>query len=452
MTSAVATPAVRGAARGFDALHLVLVGVLLSYVWRVQDLVPGLAALKVPTIATALAAAMLALDRRVGPQLARVRSHRLWQLVPVFAGIATVSVAFSIAFGISADFLARSLLPSVALATVVPLTIFAIAHAERFAAVQVAGATLYCVVILAEFDAGTGRLASLVYYDANDLGMLLACTLPLSAYFARHARRAASRAAAVATLVLFVFAIARTGSRGAFLGLIAAGVVLVVRRGPGTARRVATVAAVVAVLALGAGARYWGTIGTILHPTRDYNWSGGSDAGRMAIWARGAGYVADRPLTGVGLAAFPVAEGTLSRIAARQEYGRGVKWSAAHNSFVQVAAELGVPGLLVFCAMLAVAFGTARRLARDAAAAPRHAARRGSELAHAHAAAVAAFVVSGSFLSQAYAPYLYFMLGMIIGLDASVRAELAASAAPAPAARRIAAWRVRHAAPAPDGP
>ena len=42
-------------------------------------------------------------------------------------------------------------------------------------------------------------------------------------------------------------------------------------------------------------------------------------------------------------------------------------------------------------------------------------------LGEAHAAAIVGYVVSGFFLSQAYAPYLYFVVGMVIGLDISAR-------------------------------
>ena len=30
----------------------------------------------------------------------------------------------------------------------------------------------------------------------------------------------------------------------------------------------------------------------------------------------------------------------------------GIKWSAAHNSFLQAGAELGIPGLLLFCTLV----------------------------------------------------------------------------------------------------
>ena len=81
----------------------------------------------------------------------------------------------------------------------------------------------------------------------------------------------------------------------------------------------------------------------------------------MEVWKRGVGYMLRRPVLGVGADNFYVAEGTLSERGRQQQFGRGFKWSAAHNSFVQIGAELGIPGLVAFIAMLIVAFRTGLR-------------------------------------------------------------------------------------------
>ena len=73
-----------------------------------------------------------------------------------------------------------------------------------------------------------------------------------------------------------------------------------------------------------------------------------ADEGRIQIWQRGMGYMLDHPLLGVGAGNFPTAEGTISSIARNTPSWKGVRWSAAHNSFVEIGAELGVPGLILF--------------------------------------------------------------------------------------------------------
>jgi O-antigen ligase len=124
-------------------------------------------------------------------------------------------------------------------------------------------------------------------------------------------------------------------------------------------------------------------------------------------------------VTGVGLGAFPVAEGTLSPLAQRQAWGEGVKWSVAHNSFVQVGAELGVAGLLVFVALLITSFVTAMRsagLARTTSDV------RAESLARALAVSLVGYAVAGFFLSQAYAAFLFVLVGLILGLARVLKA------------------------------
>ncbi len=444
---------VRSAPRRIDLLQLALIGVVLAYVWRIQDLVPGLAALKVPTLMTVFAVALALVDPRISRRMATLRHHRVWRLIPWFALCAVASVMFSIDLRGSIDFLMRNFLPSLALALIVPACAFVMRDGERFAAVQVGGAALYCAVILALFhEDATGRLGSLIFYDANDLGMLLVCTLPLCIYFVRHGRHVAWRILALAVTVLIGVAIARSGSRGAFLGFVSVvAYIMLFSKGAPSRVRLAIVAAAAALLLFGSGTRYATMMSSIFHLENDYNWTG--DEGRLAIWERGVGYVSERPLTGVGLNAFPKAEGTMSPIARRHEFGSGIKWSAPHNSFVQVGVELGIPALLLFVAILFRSFMTARRLARDARRTgdPRY--RCPADMAEAHAATIVGYVVSGSFLSQGYGPYLYFVIGMIIALDATVRAEWASeivSSAPNSVAARARrpryAWAARGAA------
>jgi len=105
-----------------------------------------------------------------------------------------------------------------------------------------------------------------------------------------------------------------------------------------------------------------------------------------------------------------MAEGTLAPEAIEQKrYGRGFHWSAAHNALIQIGAELGVGGLILFVALFV---GTARLLSRLR----RVPATEVAVLAQILTGCLVAFVVTASFLSQAYSAYLYTLLGMILGL------------------------------------
>jgi len=176
---------------------------------------------------------------------------------------------------------------------------------------------------------------------------------------------------------------------------------------------------------------FWGRLQTLLNPSEDYNWAGNSSGGRVEVWKRGVGYMVQRPLLGVGASAFGIAEGSISEMAALHEVtGKGYKWSAAHNSFVQIGAELGFPGLIAFVAMLYFAFRLTRRLARDRAI-PR-APPDAVALGQVFFATLVGYSVTGFFLSQAFSAYLYSILGIVVGLEAAAAGAI--HAAPTPVA------------------
>lgn len=440
-----------------NALLVALAGALLTYVWRVQDLFPALVAIRALEIFSIAVPALFLLDRRAQLQCAAALRRPLTRVVLLLAMMAAISVPTSLWPGMSFEYLVKNLLPAIVLSLAVMGAIASLTDARRVVWAQVLGASLYAVTILTRFDIGPdGRLGNLVFYDSNDLGMLLVCTVPFTVYLMRHARGTIPRALAAVSLMLCLLTIVKTGSRGAFLGLLAVSLYLVFRfASVHLSTRLLVVGAAVAAFAIGAGNTYWTAMGTLLKPTQDYNWVGNQSGGRMTVWGRGIGYMEGRPFSGVGLAAFPIAEGTISPLAKQQTYGDGLKWSAAHNSFVQVGAELGVPGLVLFVAIVWLTFRTAARLSRDALArAPADVAVAG--LASAHAAVVVGFAVSGFFLSQAYGAYLYFVVGTVVGLDMVVRrrwrsmAHASGAAAPARApraargdVRRVAAQRAR---------
>jgi len=210
-----------------------------------------------------------------------------------------------------------------------------------------------------------------------------------------------------------------SGSRGGFLALLVTmGFVLVGFTTVPRKWRLAGFTIILALVAAMASDRYWTAMQTILKPSQDYNET--SETGRLQTWERGIGYMAEHPLLGVGADNFWFAEGTISPLAWRQRYGRAVRWGAAHNSFVQVGAELGVPGLLLFVAILVSTFACLRRVVkyarRTAPGAPGP-----PRLAQALMAALVGFIVGAFFLSLAYAEMLYTLVALAVALEKVIR-------------------------------
>ncbi len=221
-------------------------------------------------------------------------------------------------------------------------------------------------------------------------------------------------------------AIARTGSRGAFVGLIAVAVALflAVTR-VSLVKRLAFVTTIVVALAVAAPPGYWDQIDTIMSPKTDYNWQ--DENGRMQVWQRGIGYMLRYPLFGVGINNFPRAEGTISEKVDQWDSSRGVRWTAPHNSFVQAGAELGVPGLLLWSGLVGVGIAGPLRLRRRL---PPHWVRGDAEQRFLCQAtlylpvAVIGFATTAMFLSFAYLDPIYVLGALVTGLYASVNRRL----------------------------
>jgi O-antigen ligase len=397
-------------------LTLAVAACLLCDIWRFQDLFPVLGLLQVPLLSSVAAIVVLVLSRDVGRSLA-VWRHPMIKLGLVILLLMVVSVPGSLYPGLSARFILKDHVRTFLLMVILAGSVRVVGDLERFAAVQVMGAAIFCIMVLVKFPVGAdGRLGELGYYDANDMGMILVCAIPLATYFLRSGVRPTGKWLALAALGIFVVGVIKTGSRGGFLALIVTSAFIVFRFTALPRRiRITAVAAAFLVLALASNDRYWTTMHTLLNPRSDYNWAGHEEGGRMEVWKRGVGYMADHPLLGVGVSAFPIAEGTISPLAERQQVGRGLKWSAAHNSFVQVGAELGIPGLLVFVWLLWSGAKTLRRIGRlprgpDGRTVP------SAALAQSLAASLVGYCTAGFFLSQAYSAFLYSVLGMIVGL------------------------------------
>lgn len=414
---------------GPDALLWALVVVLLSYVWRLHSLFPLIGSLQIPLLSAGVAMGLLAFDSDARRQLAKINGPILW-LLGGLAAIMVVGAPFALIQGKVFSFFTRDFLPSVVLLT--GLSAVAVRSEKDIrwlTGVHVCGAVVYCLVILSRFSAVGGRLGGLVYYDSNDLAMLLVITFPFALYFLLEGRDARTRLLSGGSLLLFLVTLVNTGSRGGFVGFCVVGLWILVRYGSIPARRrIAALVGAVVVLGFWGSDDYWNQMSTLLTPTQDYNWAGGSEVGRMEVWERGVGYMLDRPLVGVGARNFADAEGRLSRLGQLNRLGGpGFKWSAAHNSFVEIGAELGVIGLVLFLLLLYKGYRIAGR-PPPSSIGDGASRRRSKALRQAFRVALVGYAATGFFLSAAYDPVLYALLGLVAGL---AKVDRMAEASPA---------------------
>jgi hypothetical protein len=216
---------------------------------------------------------------------------------------------------------------------------------------------------VAQASSGIDRLVFDYAFDGNDIGVILVMGIPL-ALVLFHGRSTVLKLLVLAGMGAALVVVARTGSRGAFVGLAGVGVTLVflakhVRLG----LRILMPIAAVVVLALAAPPGYWEQMRTIVQPQEDYNLQ--SQDGRLQIAKRGIEYMMRYPFFGVGIGNFGRAEGTISSKARSHLTGEQLMWTAPHNTLIEVGAELGLPALVLWLSLLAAGTaGLALRRAR----------------------------------------------------------------------------------------
>lgn len=438
-----ASPALRE--RKPDALLWALAAMIFTYVWRIQDLFPFLGLIRISLLAGIVALLLFGADGRRERRIELIRSPIL-VLVLSLAGILVLGIPTSLWPGKSVTFLMKDFLPTVALMVMVAASVRSFRDLEWLARVNLIGAFMYALFVLVYFDPTTGgRLGNLVYYDSNDFALLMMASMPIAVFFLSRHSRFRSVVFPPLSLGLFVLMLMQSGSRGGFLAFMAVMLYMLLRyRAIPRSTRIGTVVFGLGMLMLVANEAYWTQMKTLLKPKEDYNWAGQQYGGRVEVWKRGVSYMLQRPILGVGARAFPQAEGTLSPIgrefAAR---GWGFKWSAAHNSFVEIGAEAGIIGLGLFLAILFHAFRTlvAIQRMRDPPATPRERA-----FAQTLIACLIGYMVAGFFLSAEYFAYLYVLLGMTMALQKVTRWNVDARMA---AARALEEGGVPAAAPIP---
>ena len=405
-------------------LLLVCVAIhIANYIGRVPQLFPVLSLLKPALLARVLAIGLYLLhqtgQRRVGllrsPTTTCLLGLLLWSALSVPAALYP-----GLAFHAWTDFAW-----TVGMCLVLAGSVRSVRDVERLVLVYFSATVLYVAVVLSRFQltADNWRLGDLYYYDANDLSTLIVSAMPCGLYFVLgQQRRLLVRLCAALGLVVLAVGLTRTGSRGGFLAFLA--VVGFILLGFTTIRarsRLVGLVVVLAVVFATASDRYWSQMQTILNH-QDYNVT--SDEGRLKVWERGLGYLSARPVFGVGISNFQVAEGTISPLARRGERGLAVYWTAPHNTFIQAGAELGVPGLLLFIGLFVTAFVSLRRVTRHARSSSPPAGDV-SRLAQTLMAALVGFAVGSFFLSLAYTDIVYTLAAFVVGLQKVARADRA---------------------------
>ena len=404
----------------WSGLLVLVCAYLLAAVARVHQLWPTVGALH-PTLLSACGALVLiAINPGAGARLrASVDTPAVRWLAAllVWAGL---SIPLALWPGGALDIVVNNLFKGLAMLVAIVVSVRGVRDIRRLALVFFAGVVLFALVVLSRFevDTATGRLGKLVYYDANEFALLAACSLPFGVFAAWRYAGLVARVMACTGMIAVFITFVYCGSRGGVLAL-GAGLLATVffLRAVSLRWRIAVAAIVAAAFLAGASDQFWDRMDKV-ESKDDYNIT--SPTGRVQVWKRGIGYMLDRPILGVGAGNFATAEGRLSDYAVLQrERNSGAKWSAAHNSYVQVGAELGIPGLAFYGAAL---FGTILALRRVVRPLQRVAIDTElMGLAYASMISLAVFAVGSAFLSLAYSDMLFALLALAMAVLTETR-------------------------------
>ena len=193
--------------------------------------------------------------------------------------------------------------------------------------------------------------------DRNFMAVILCTAIPIVFFMVSVERNKWLKLLLLITLAGDVMALILTYARAGFAGLLAIGVFAILK----SKRKVLVIVLAIIIVPLfikyfvtGTYTKRMGTIGETARKEGDVD---SSVAGRLAAWKSAFEMIKDRPLTGVG---FYNSESMMEKYP-DPDTGRALPGKAIHNSIIQVAAEAGVPALLLFLGIFVTGY---RRLGK----------------------------------------------------------------------------------------
>jgi len=241
------------------------------------------------------------------------------------------------------------------------------------------------------------------YSDPNDLALAIIISLPLCLALLFLSRGVLQRVAWALAILVMLYAVFLTGSRGGFVALIVAAVVFLWEFAIQGRRRYLLALAVLASTILWQSSsgllvgRLKGTFNQQEDTAAAYD---SAEARRQLFW-RSVEVTKQHPLFGVGPGNFQEISGS---------------WLVTHNSFTEMSSEGGVPAFILYVLILWCGFKNLRGAKRLA--------RGGTEsllLARALLASLAGYVAGSVFLSLAYAFFPYFLVAYTTALFVSAK-------------------------------
>lgn len=360
---------------------------ILIYVGRIQELIPGLSQLSIGKVAVILLLVLYLFANKQEQLKQPIFNYPQAKYIAIIAILSVLSIPGSVWQGKSFDFVFSFYSKLLLFVYLMVMIVSKEEHLRKLCLGLSCSSLALCVAAIANPRiVEAGRISSSVTYDSNDLALLLVMSLPVM-YYLWEEESGIVKHCLMITMLLSLYVIPKTGSRGGLLALVAVVLAILIKKGKKRFFQGAVVAAAVAAIFYYAAGDQLERLMTVSDLDTDYNQT--IQEGRVQIWKRTSKLIAQHPLLGSGIGAFITAEGRTHE---------GGKWSSAHNSFIQIGVELGVIGLAAHLWVVWKIIALARQ--------------RPGKYSSGLEVAMYAYIVGGMFLSWAFAYLFYFLIGL----------------------------------------
>jgi O-antigen ligase len=380
------------------AYNALVVFSLIYYV-RPEDFIPGLSAIPIGKISGGIT--LLALIFGVPARLRHKLTIELKVLLLLLAHM-ILCIPFASWRGGAFDAVINKFSKGVIIAVLIYMVVTSVNELRKLLVIQASAVALVTVVSVLVHHTEYGRLMGIqkgILENPNDLAINIAINFPLCIAFFFAAKRGARKLFWGISLVFMAYAVVATYSRSGLLATVVTVIICIWEFGIRGKRTTVLVSAVLAgVVAIGvviATPHYLLRVESLFLGNIEGSGDRNSLAARKELLKQSLTIMAQHPLTGIGPGNFPSYTET---------------WLVVHNTYAELGAETGVPGVFLFVLMLVLSLRKIRRVRKL----PGYESSEDIRLwTSALWAAMAAYIAGSAFASTEYNLFPYFMVGYI---------------------------------------
>jgi putative inorganic carbon (HCO3(-)) transporter len=248
-----------------------------------------------------------------------------------------------------------------------------------------------------------------VIENNNELALALVMIIPLMYYLMSTAKMKLVRYGLIVAMIFCSFSVLGSHSRGAFLAIVAAAAMLSLKSRHPVLLGVLGGAGLLAMFAF-MPTHWWSRMHTMEGSPETLDWSAVS---RLHTWQTLWNMALDHPIVGAGF------ETTLPEIFRQYAPVQGMLAYSPHSIYFQVLGEHGFTGLFIYLALIVVTWRSASRLARVCLQTPGF--EWGSGLMRMIQVSLIGFLVGGAFLNLLHFDMPYYLMGLVVMLDATLK-------------------------------